>query len=149
MLRALEIDPPDADQEPFRQVVRANLHAWGARAATLLYTFRLPGSNPSERRIDANGKGLVRQLFVSRVGDHDRFVTIGDDRIARQWSFASGNAAGPDFPLAALGYAMSVSGDGERLAITGPKNQIQNLGTGRTVPAPVHQHEKNGGRRSL
>ena len=62
----------------------------------------------------------------------------------RQWSFDSGTAIGTSFPLAKGRCVLSVSGDGERLAISGLKNEIQSLGTGIIAKAPVIQHEKNG-----
>ena len=89
-------------------VIRANLAAWEPPAATLLYTFRLPGSNPSERRIDAERQDAGdRQLFVSRVGDQ-----AGSSRSATTGSPANGHSirgapVGPDFPIATTWLAIS------------------------------------------
>ena len=144
MLRALEIDPPEADQKPFRRVIRANLAAWGRQTATLLYAFRLPGVSPAYQRLEGRRGDLVRQLFVSRAGDRDCFVTVGYDRMVRHWSFGSGSTTGPTFRTTDMGGPMSVSGDGEWLATSGARNEIQNLRTGQIKTAPVSQHQKNG-----
>ena len=144
MLRALEIDPADPDEDAFRRVVRTNLVAWQRQTPSLLYAFALPGALPTRQQLMQSGDGGDRNLFVSKTGDQDQFVTIGYDRMIRHWAFPSGSAIGPVFKLTRAGVAMSVSGDGRRLAASRVRNQIQSLDTGEIVSAPVTQHEKDG-----
>ncbi len=144
MVRALEIDPDEPDEDAFRRVVRTNLVAWQRQTPSLLYAFDLPGSLPTRQQLMQSGDGGDRNLFLSKTGDRDRFVTVGYDRMIRHWSFDSGSAIGPVFKLTAAGVAMSVSGDGKRLATSRVKNEIQDLDSGKIASAPVTQHKKNG-----
>jgi WD40 repeat protein len=146
MLRALEIAPADPDLESLRRVVRTNLVAWQRQTPTLLYAFNLPGTLPTRAQLLQSGDGGDRNLFLSKRGDHGAFVTVGYDRMIRRWSFGSGTAIGPAFRLSKNGVAMSVSGDGKRLATSRVKNEIQNLETGEIASAPVTQHERDGQR---
>ena len=143
MLRALEIDPPEPDEEPFRRVIRANLAAWSRECATLRFAFHLPGTGlPGEP--DAPTDNITnRQIYLSPAGDKEQFVTVGQDQIVRQWTFATG-AAASKLAIAIKGGATSISPDGTRLTVGGQRNQLFNLANGETLPLPAKEHEING-----
>jgi len=146
MLRALEIDLHEPDDEAFRRVIRANLTAWIRQCAKLRFAFHLPGTalpgTPGAPR-----DGITnRQIFLSSAGNSGRFVTVGQDQIARQWFFATG-AAASSVAIKITGNAFSVSPDGTLLAASSRMNQLYNLETGETLSVSVKQHEMNGSPR--
>src|SRR5262249_15422763 len=138
MLRALELAPADAEGLAIRRVVRQNLAAWSRQAATLRYAFRLPGNEPPREHRPPREEELLQRIFVGPAGDRGTFVTVGRDRMVRQWSFATGAPTARPFVLVKTGVAVSVSPGGEYLTVSGHAvNQLQDLRTGEVVPAPV------------
>jgi serine/threonine protein kinase/WD40 repeat protein len=140
MLRALELAPEDDDGEAFRRVVRLNLAAWSRQTATLRYAFCLPGTDPLGERHPVPPSEFVQQIFLGPAGDRGVLVTVGHDRMVRQWSFSSGMPVGQPFPLVRGSSVVSVSPDGHCLATSShTTNQLQRLDTGEVIPAPAKQ----------
>jgi serine/threonine protein kinase len=132
MLRALELTPPDARGEAFSRVIRANLATWSRQTPTLRYAFRLPGTDPRGEHRPVPPGEFVQQIFLASAGDRGHFVTVGHDRVARRWSFATidthtGQPIGPEIRHP-LFYRAEFSPD---------SNYLATATTGYPRPGPV------------